>query len=66
MRGLLRTIPPYKWLLVLPQLTSRICHPQQVNYQQHDVMLWCCECWCIVMRLEQQCLSAKTLRSGQP
>ncbi|WIA34494.1 hypothetical protein OEZ86_012821 [Tetradesmus obliquus] len=29
MRGLLRNIPPYKWLLVLPQLTSRICHPQQ-------------------------------------
>jgi hypothetical protein len=31
MRGLLRNIPPYKWLLVLPQLTSRICHPQQVR-----------------------------------
>lgn len=29
MRGLIRNIPTYKWLLVLPQLTSRIYHPQQ-------------------------------------
>jgi hypothetical protein len=26
-RGLLRSLPPFKWLLVLPQLTSRVCHP---------------------------------------
>lgn len=40
MRGLLRNIPPYKWLLVLPQLTSRICHPQQVSG-------WLCLCWLV-------------------
>jgi len=28
MRGLVRAVPPFKWLLVLPQLTSRVCHPQ--------------------------------------
>ena len=28
MRHLLRVVPPYKWLLVLPQLTSRVCHAQ--------------------------------------
>jgi len=26
MRSLIRSIPTYKWLLVLPQLTSRMCH----------------------------------------
>lgn len=28
MRGLVRIIPTHKWLLALPQLTSRICHAQ--------------------------------------
>jgi hypothetical protein len=28
MKHLLRVVPPYKWLLVLPQLTSRVCHAQ--------------------------------------
>ena len=28
MRNLQRSVPPLKWLLVLPQLTSRVCHPQ--------------------------------------
>lgn len=28
MHGLIRSIPTYKWLLVLPQLTSRMCHVQ--------------------------------------
>jgi hypothetical protein len=28
MRALQRAVPPFKWLLVLPQLTSRVCHPQ--------------------------------------
>jgi hypothetical protein len=41
MRGLLRNIPPYKWLLVLPQLTSRICHPQQVGKQQLNMGCVC-------------------------
>jgi hypothetical protein len=27
MNRLVRSIPPYKWLLVLPQLTSRVTHP---------------------------------------
>lgn len=28
MRGLVRSVPTFKWLLVLPQLTSRLCHAQ--------------------------------------
>lgn len=28
MQSLIRSIPTYKWLLVLPQLTSRMCHVQ--------------------------------------
>eukprot|EP00878_Enallax_costatus_P022474 GHUV01023843.1.p1 GENE.GHUV01023843.1~~GHUV01023843.1.p1 ORF type:complete len:1333 (+),score=447.74 GHUV01023843.1:514-3999(+) len=29
MKGLVRSIPAYKWLLVLPQLTSRLCHQER-------------------------------------
>lgn len=29
MKGLVRSIPTYKWLLVLPQLTSRLCHQER-------------------------------------
>jgi hypothetical protein len=28
MHSLIRSIPAFKWLLVLPQLTSRMCHVQ--------------------------------------
>lgn len=29
MRSLVKTLPPYVWLVALPQLTSRICHPHR-------------------------------------
>lgn len=33
MKQLVKVIPIFKWLLVLPQLTSRICH-HQADIQQ--------------------------------
>lgn len=50
MRALVRAVPPYKWLLVLPQLTSRVCHPQQdaaelvTSLLVSVVLLVCCAC----------------------
>jgi hypothetical protein len=37
MGEMLRSLPPYVWLVALPQLTSRICHPhfETQRFTQH-------------------------------
>lgn len=30
-RALVKALPMYVWLIVLPQLTSRICHPNKLT-----------------------------------
>ena len=34
MSGLIKALPLYVWLVALPQLTSRICHPHQETQGQ--------------------------------
>ena len=38
-RALLQKLPVYKWLVALPQLTSRICHPNtDVKTLTHEIL----------------------------